>query len=191
MRFEVTATVSMIILPEYTLHHREQCYSYVGFEIITAVIMKSIIFWNKMPWSPLSVNRGFGGTYSLHLQGRRNKLSKKPACQLLACWFLAELISSTLKMEAICSSETSVDTQRTTRRHIPNFKELVLYTFLRRTLFSLNPDGAIHCAYNYKKFWNNYLFIQLLKVFNMAFGVVESKANWLKYALRRACISYW
>jgi hypothetical protein len=31
----------------------------------------------------------------------------------------AELISSTLKMEAICSSKTSVETQRTTRRHIP------------------------------------------------------------------------
>jgi hypothetical protein len=27
-------------------------------------------------------------------------------------------LSSTLKMEAICSSETSVETQRTTRRHI-------------------------------------------------------------------------
>jgi hypothetical protein len=32
---------------------------------------------------------------------------------------LAELISSTLKMEVICSSETSVETQRTTRHHIP------------------------------------------------------------------------
>jgi hypothetical protein len=31
----------------------------------------------------------------------------------------AELISSTLKMEVICSSETSVETQRATRRHIP------------------------------------------------------------------------
>jgi hypothetical protein len=39
-------------------------------------------------------------------------------CHLLARWF-AEPISSTLKMEAISSSETSVDTQRTTRRHIP------------------------------------------------------------------------
>jgi hypothetical protein len=39
--------------------------------------------------------------------------------RLLARWFLAKLISPTLKMEAICSSETSVDTQRTTRRHIP------------------------------------------------------------------------
>jgi hypothetical protein len=32
---------------------------------------------------------------------------------------LAEPISSTLKMEAICSSETSVETQWTTWRHIP------------------------------------------------------------------------
>jgi hypothetical protein len=38
---------------------------------------------------------------------------------LLLRWFLAQLIVSTLKMEAICSSETSVDTQRTTRRYIP------------------------------------------------------------------------
>jgi hypothetical protein len=37
----------------------------------------------------------------------------------LACWFFAELISSTLKMEAVCSSGTSVETQRTTQRHIP------------------------------------------------------------------------
>jgi hypothetical protein len=32
---------------------------------------------------------------------------------------LGELISSTLKMEAICSSETSVETQRAKRRHFP------------------------------------------------------------------------
>jgi hypothetical protein len=53
-----------------------------------------------------------------------NNSSKKPsepgsACHLLACWFLAELTYSTLKMEAMCPSETSVDTQRTTRRYIP------------------------------------------------------------------------
>jgi hypothetical protein len=32
---------------------------------------------------------------------------------------LAEIISSTLKMEAICSFETSVATHQITRRHIP------------------------------------------------------------------------
>jgi hypothetical protein len=41
--------------------------------------MKSSIFWDITPCSPLSVNRRFGGTYRLHLQGRKNKLSKKPA----------------------------------------------------------------------------------------------------------------
>jgi hypothetical protein len=40
-------------------------------------------------------------------------------CHLHARWFLAEIIFSTLKMEAIFSSETSVDPQQTTRRYIP------------------------------------------------------------------------
>jgi hypothetical protein len=72
--------------------------------------MKSIIFWDVMPCSLLSCNRRFGGTYRLRLQG----LCLPPAYLLV----LAEIISSTLKMEAICSSETSVATQQTTRRHI-------------------------------------------------------------------------
>jgi hypothetical protein len=80
--------------------------------------MKSIIFWDMTLYSPLSFNRRFGGTYRLHLQGRRNRFSKPATCHLFARWF-AERISSTLKMEAISSSETSVETQQTTRRHIP------------------------------------------------------------------------
>jgi hypothetical protein len=46
-------------------------YIYVGFEVFTVVVMKSIIFWDMTPCSPLSSNRRFGGTYRLHLQGRR------------------------------------------------------------------------------------------------------------------------
>jgi hypothetical protein len=38
--------------------------------------------------------------------------------------------SSTLKMKAICSSETSVDMQRTTRRYIPEESTLVLIVLL-------------------------------------------------------------
>jgi hypothetical protein len=92
---------------------------YIPFKVFTAVVMKSTIFWDITPCSLLSVNRRFGGTYRLHLQGRRNTFFRveeiRSRNHLLACWFLAGLISSTLKMEAIGSSETSVDTQRTTR----------------------------------------------------------------------------
>jgi hypothetical protein len=63
---------------------------------------------------------------------------------LLACWFLAEIIASTLKMEAICSSETSVDTQWTTQRYIPKVntlyyhccENLKLYKLLGSSIFS-------------------------------------------------------
>jgi hypothetical protein len=48
----------------------------VGFEVFTAVVMKSIIFWDMTPCSLLSCNGRFGGTYRLHLQGRRNNFSK-------------------------------------------------------------------------------------------------------------------
>jgi hypothetical protein len=53
------------VLSEYINWH------YVGFEVLTAVIMKITIFWDITPCSPLSVNRRFGGTYCLHLQGRK------------------------------------------------------------------------------------------------------------------------
>jgi hypothetical protein len=44
---------------------------YVGFEVLTEVVMKSTVFWYITPCSPLKVNRNFGGTYHHHLQGRR------------------------------------------------------------------------------------------------------------------------
>jgi hypothetical protein len=44
---------------------------HVGFEVLTAVVMKNTIFWNIMACSPLSVNWYFGGTYRFHLQGRK------------------------------------------------------------------------------------------------------------------------
>jgi hypothetical protein len=85
---------------------------YVGFEVFTPVVLKGIIFWDMTPCSPLSFNRRFGGT-----------------CNLLARWF-AEPISSTLNMEAISSSKTSVETQRTTRRHIPEDDTLQMHKCL-------------------------------------------------------------
>jgi hypothetical protein len=47
---------------------------HVGFEVLTAVVMKSIIFWDIMPCSSLSVNRRFGGICRLHLQDGKNNV---------------------------------------------------------------------------------------------------------------------
>jgi hypothetical protein len=104
---------------------------YVGFDVLTAVVMKSTIFLDITPCSPLKVNRRFAGTYRLHLQGRgisreRNQHERRwqaePASTLISC----SAYSSTLKMEAICSSETSVDFQQTTRRYFPKDSTLHL-----------------------------------------------------------------
>jgi hypothetical protein len=40
----------------------------VGFEVFTAVVLKSIIFWDMTPCSPQSCTRRFGGTSRLHLE---------------------------------------------------------------------------------------------------------------------------
>jgi hypothetical protein len=55
---------------------------------------------------------------------------------LLSRWFLAQLIFLTLKMEAIYSSETSVDTQQTTRRYIS--EDGTLHNHRRENLKSYN-----------------------------------------------------
>jgi hypothetical protein len=68
---------------------------------------------------PISyVNRNFG----------------KQLCLLATCFTLVSYLAyySTLKMEAICSSEASVEFQRITRRYIPEDRTLNLCLFLRR-----------------------------------------------------------
>jgi hypothetical protein len=75
--------------------------------------MKSIIFWDMV------------------------QCSAESACRLLACWF-AEPISSTLQMEAICSSETSVETQWTTWRHIAEDDTLHIFTYSTTLVHYLN-----------------------------------------------------
>jgi hypothetical protein len=44
---------------------------FAGFQLLTALIMKSTIIWDMIPCSSLEVNRRFGGTYCLYLQGRK------------------------------------------------------------------------------------------------------------------------
>jgi hypothetical protein len=76
---------------------------WLGFQVITAMLMKGSIFRDITPCSPLKVNWSFGRTYRLHLQSRRriqarNQQAASRAdgsyaiCHLLSLWFLAWFI---------------------------------------------------------------------------------------------------
>jgi hypothetical protein len=56
-----------------------------GFEVLTAVVVKSSIFRDITPCSPLKVRRSLEGTCRLHLQGGRISQGRKQnsACHLL------------------------------------------------------------------------------------------------------------
>jgi hypothetical protein len=62
---------------KYSLLQRVE--EFVGSEFLTAVVLKSTIFWDVTPCSPLKINRRFGGKY-------------RSACHLLSRWFLGLLI---------------------------------------------------------------------------------------------------
>jgi hypothetical protein len=94
---------------------------HVAFEVLTAVIMNSLIFWDMC--RPVKVDRCFGRTCHLHLQGRRiRQNSVKAELRLPLAFTLVSCLdySSTFKMEATCCSETSAYFKRTTRRYIQN-----------------------------------------------------------------------
>jgi hypothetical protein len=61
----------------------------VGFETLTAVVMKSSIFWVITPCGPLEVNRRFGATSRLHIQ-----YQKKPSYLLQAGFSLGIFFDS-------------------------------------------------------------------------------------------------
>jgi hypothetical protein len=59
--------ISTVTIPVYPPKFKKE--NYVGFEFLTAMVMKNTIFWH-VTFSPLKVGQLFGGTYHLHLQGR-------------------------------------------------------------------------------------------------------------------------
>jgi hypothetical protein len=69
--------------------------------------MKRSAFWDIMPCSPLKVNRRFGKNVA-------SIFSKKPA----------QREGSSKQSSAVCSSETPINFQRTTRCYIPEDKIL-------------------------------------------------------------------
>jgi hypothetical protein len=72
--------------------------------------MKNAVFWDVAPCRSC-VNQPFGGKYRLHFQGIKISERGTRVSRRFADFY-------TLKMEAIRSSESSVNT-RSTRRHIP------------------------------------------------------------------------
>jgi hypothetical protein len=92
----------------------------VGFDVFTAVTMKNAVLWDLAPCRSCELNRRFGGTCRLHLQGR--KIHER---ETSVSWWqrtrpgfsLADF--STLKMDETRFSETSVQFTRSTRNHIP------------------------------------------------------------------------
>jgi hypothetical protein len=89
-------------------------YQFVGFEVLTAVFMKSSIFWDVTLCSPLKVNRRFGGTCRLHHQGQRinratsmkagGKQSLPPAGYKHYLRVKFEVMSDSFQVKRICIS---------------------------------------------------------------------------------------
>jgi hypothetical protein len=67
------------------------------------------LFWDMKRCSPSSFNRRFGGTYRLHLKGRRNKFSKKPASKQVA-----SLLQGVISQKMILFITTAVKTSNPT-----------------------------------------------------------------------------
>jgi hypothetical protein len=123
------------VLPERTL---QMTGFSVRLETLTAVLMESLVFSHITPCNPLKVNRRLGGTCCLHLQGGRISQARNWNEASSRCY------SSTLKLEAICSSETPVDIQRTTLHYIP--EDINLHNPCWGNPKSYNVLTALHCS---------------------------------------------
>jgi hypothetical protein len=80
---------------------------------------ESIIFWYLRPCSLIEFYRRFRGAYCLHLQGRSVSHLQSSIRVMLSAYlflFVCLIYCSTLKMEAVLSSEMSVTIYQITRR---------------------------------------------------------------------------
>jgi hypothetical protein len=86
-----------------------------------------LIFWGRMPLSPLKANRSFDGICRLHHQIRRMSQERNHHEAQLATFFMVvscSVYSSILKIEVTRSSKISVHRQRTRRHGIPEDRPL-------------------------------------------------------------------
>jgi hypothetical protein len=85
------------------------------------------------------INRRLGGTCRLHLQVRRNNASEEKYYRLTL--YLGRIIFSSLKLEAICSSETLVY-NKPTRHHIQ--RDVILHSHCREYRMSYIVLSVAH-----------------------------------------------
>jgi hypothetical protein len=52
----------------------------LGFEVLTAVVMKSSVFWDITPCSPLKVNQRFRGTCCFHHRREAGSKQNSTCC---------------------------------------------------------------------------------------------------------------
>jgi hypothetical protein len=95
---------------------------YVGYVVLTSAVMKDSAFWDITPyrrWKSADVSE----EHRIHLQGR--SVRKKINMPTASCILVSMLsYASTLKTDAICSSETSSEFHRATRRCVPEDRKL-------------------------------------------------------------------
>jgi hypothetical protein len=121
----------------------------VGFEVFKAVTMKNAVLWGVAPCRSDRLNRSFGGSYRIHLQGKKIQREQVAAELLLPAHAGSSLADfSTLKMEAIRSSETSVQSITSTRRHTPKYGILHFVSCPHFSmLYDENLSGATQSSY--------------------------------------------
>jgi hypothetical protein len=93
---------------------------FAGFEVLTTLDMKRPIFW--VPWKPTDVSEEYIALYLFNAGFLHRHCIQSFDCpfRLVSCL----VYSSTLRMEATCSSEMSIDFKRTTRPYIPEDRSL-------------------------------------------------------------------
>jgi hypothetical protein len=102
----------------------------VGFEVLTAAVTESSIFWDITQCSTLKVNRRFGGTCRLHLQGRRIRQARnqREECSTACCLLHFRWTTRTYIPEDITLHEVycllGCDDVESGRTRLPNFKLL-------------------------------------------------------------------
>jgi hypothetical protein len=128
--------------------------------------MRSSVFWDIIPYSPLNVNQGFGGTFRLHLQSWRINTWLAVIYLLPAlCWFLPclnlQCWRSLRRIRSICQFS-----QPTPRRYISEFFVTAAGRTSNSIQFWVTLEGMFNKWKRYKQYeqslicvWN-YVFLQ-------------------------------